>query len=874
MVSSEGSRAPARLRVGAVLGLGAVLVAAPLASAQGKRALPPLPKVATTSSPIALSPDGKTVWVVNPDANNVSVIRTDTNRVIRNISTDRDPRAVAIEPRGKFAYVANPEDNSVTVIQIQNPDPKRFRARRVKDLVTGAEPWNVVASPDGKRVFVSNSGQDTVTVINTATNRIIGSVNIGDSICNDPDRTRHFQPRGLAVTGNSRLLYVTSFFAFTKAGGRQATDTGRAGAVCQVRINTSATAIGGYRAARRVSLEPQLTGFNIDSTGDGVADPTSAFPNQLQSIVIRGNQAYLPNIAASPSGPLRFNVDTQAFVSVIDGVNGGSPSDAGSAKFLNLHLGARNPEAGKDKLFFANVWAVGFAKRGSTENAYVVSAGSDLLVKLKVNRASGKLDFTVDQDTTRYIDLNDPDRAAGGAACRTGKGLVPARAGCSGKNPQGIAINKQGTRAYVFNYVSRNVSVVNLVNDTVLGTIRTQALPPVGTSDETVQVGAEVFFSSRGKFDRPAGATVSTNDRLSSEGWQSCASCHFEGLTDSVVWAFGAGPRKSVPLNATFNPKNPTEQRVLNYSAIFDEVEDFEANIRNVSGPGALATAQTCATAPAPSTGVLDPNHGLLIGDDGNVNVAPCVLNSFALSNTNRRQLTVTLPGSSVQVPALTAMREWVRLAVRTPNSSIPAAPGRPGTPLSQVNDGRNLFVTAGCQSCHSGGKWTISTKNFISPPATADVATELLVAPATPSPGNDPIGTQYLPAFLRDIGSFNIGTIANPLGNNVGAEEKASAALTLVNGNLTSGVPKDALGKDYNADGKGNGYNVPSVLGLLSLPPYYHNGACESLACVVGNVKHRTVNGTRPDGLVNPSDQAKVVAFLESIDATTNPLP
>ena len=36
--------------------------------------------------------------------------------------------------------------------------------------------------------------------------------------------------------------------------------------------------------------------------------------------MIKGNHAYLPNIAASPTGPLRFNVDTQAFVNVIGGV--------------------------------------------------------------------------------------------------------------------------------------------------------------------------------------------------------------------------------------------------------------------------------------------------------------------------------------------------------------------------------------------------------------------------------------------------------------------------------------------------------------------------------------------------------------------------
>src|SRR5205814_6114411 len=182
---------------------------------------------------------------------------------------------------------------------------------------------------------------------------------------------------------------------------------------------------------------------------------------------------------------------------------------------------------------------------------------------------------------------------------------------------------------------SRNLSVVDLTNDSVIAVAASSALPAAGSQGETNLVGAEMFFSSRGNFDAIPG-TNSLRDRLSSEGWQSCSSCHFKGLTDGVIWQFNAGPRKSVPLNATFNPHNRAQQRVLNYSAIFDEVEDFEANIRNVSGPGALA---------APINGnALDPNHGLLIGDNGDLNVAPSAVNAFALANANRDQVTVTLP--------------------------------------------------------------------------------------------------------------------------------------------------------------------------------------------------------------------------------------
>src|SRR5206468_399118 len=326
-----------------------------------------------------------------------------------------------------------------------------------------------------------------------------------------------------------------------------------------------------------------------------------------------------------------------------------------------------------------------FTSQSGAGNAYVVSAASDLLVKLNV-AADGKLSFTVDENTTRFIDLNDPTN--------------PATSGAkAGKNPQGIAITSDGARAYVANFVSRNVSVVDLTTDAVIAVVQTSDLPAPGSAGETNLVGAEMFFSSRGNFDSIPG-TNSLRNRLSALGWQGCASCHFKGLTDGVVWQFNTGPRKSVPLNATFNPHNRAQQRVLNYSAIFDEVEDFEINIRNVSGPGPLAG------------GALDPNHGLLIGDASDLNVAPGALNAFALANANRPQVTVTLPGSANKVPALTALREWVRNAVRTPNSPLPVgwAPGAPAP--ADIAMGRSLFLKAGCASCHGGLNWTVSVKD------------------------------------------------------------------------------------------------------------------------------------------------------------------
>src|SRR6266568_786812 len=408
-------------------------------TAVGVWLIPMLPQLAraqvygrpTYSSTIAISLNDKLIWVVNPADDSVSVIRPDINTRIAKITVGDEPQSVALTPDGQYAYVANAAAGTVTIIQISDPAWGTFCASVVGALTTGAEPWNVVCTPDGKRVFVANSGQDTITVIDTTTRAIIGHVDLRNSVANDPDRSRHFQPRGLSVTADSTKLYVTRFLSFTKFGGRQADDTGKEGLVAVLDINTSSSDISGYVVARTVTLAPQIPGFKFPGLTNPPAPDTLAFPNQLQSIVIRGDQAYLPNIAASPTGPLRFSLDTHAFVSVIDGVYSTSPVDASTNKFLNLHQGARTPEAGKIRHFFANPWDIAFTTQNGAGNAYVVSAGSDLLVKLNVD-STGKLAFTVNDTTTRFIDLNDPTNS-------------PTSGANAGKNPQGIAINSAGT---------------------------------------------------------------------------------------------------------------------------------------------------------------------------------------------------------------------------------------------------------------------------------------------------------------------------------------------------------------------------------------------------------------------------------------------
>ena len=181
-------------------------------------------------------------------------------------------------------------------------------------IITGAEPWNIVISPNGRRVFVANSGQDTITVIDAtrqrqaqaarrrrSARRLIGYVELRGSACS-PDAQPPLPAARPGGDEEQQAAVRDELLLVPAARRRQVDDKGTAGRRLPAQHQHEARSrIRSYRPSARITLLPRDTGFTVDANGDGVPDPTSAFPNQLQSIVIRGNQAYLPNIAASPT---------------------------------------------------------------------------------------------------------------------------------------------------------------------------------------------------------------------------------------------------------------------------------------------------------------------------------------------------------------------------------------------------------------------------------------------------------------------------------------------------------------------------------------------------------------------------------------------
>ena len=81
-------------------------------------ALPPI-KAGDNPDFIAITPDGKTVYVANYvyQRGTVTPIRTATNTALPPIKVGRTPAAIAITPDGKTAYVANFLSGTVTPIR-------------------------------------------------------------------------------------------------------------------------------------------------------------------------------------------------------------------------------------------------------------------------------------------------------------------------------------------------------------------------------------------------------------------------------------------------------------------------------------------------------------------------------------------------------------------------------------------------------------------------------------------------------------------------------------------------------------------------------------------------------------------------------------
>jgi len=148
---------------------------------------------------IAVTPDGSKVYVTNDGSDTVSVIDTATNNVIATVPVGIDPRGVAVTPDGSKVYVTNADWwNNISAIDTV------FAIDTATNTVTanmsvGNKPWGIAVTPDGKKVYVANYGSNTTSVIDTSSNTVIATVSVG------------WGPIGVAVSPDGKKVYVVNY---------------------------------------------------------------------------------------------------------------------------------------------------------------------------------------------------------------------------------------------------------------------------------------------------------------------------------------------------------------------------------------------------------------------------------------------------------------------------------------------------------------------------------------------------------------------------------------------------------------------------------------------------------------------------------------
>jgi len=183
-------------------------------------------EVGTAPAALAMSPDGKFVYVINyengePFTGTMDVIDTNTNVSIAIIPGLSGPFAIAITPNGKYAYITNfgsnnfePFGTTVSVVNLTG----NYIASLIDSIDVGIQPSGIAITPDGRFAYVTNyntlyagenftdltAGQGTVNIIDIKKNKVIAPTIAVDQ-----------SPANIAIAPNGKHAYVTNYTSNT-----------------------------------------------------------------------------------------------------------------------------------------------------------------------------------------------------------------------------------------------------------------------------------------------------------------------------------------------------------------------------------------------------------------------------------------------------------------------------------------------------------------------------------------------------------------------------------------------------------------------------------------------------------------------------------
>ena len=557
-------------------------------------------------------PNDPTRWLPEHGVTPVAAPRNSTTLIVEGSSgADR-------------AWNVNPDNHSVTVTDAAGAV--------VAEIPVGDRPWSLAKAPLANEVFVANKGSATISVINTLSLAVVRTIALPTAS----------QPHGLAFAPAGDVLYV-ALEALARVDKRTpATGALQASAALSGRPRHLAVSVDGSKLYVTNFITPPLPGedgavidmsaggaqlFVVDTGAMSLAQ-TIAFgrsnrppselsgpgmPNYLNAPVLFGSKAYVPSKQDNIDGGtyrgnigMIFDQTVRAVTSVVD-----------------LPSGVEQTGQRIDHDNAGVATGAAFSRRGPV----AVRRARDGPRGRGLRHAAGL-----------------PADAARGRPRAAGRGVHEQRPDALGAQlhgPQRVALRRD-----------EPASRCSAAQAPLLGTVTTVASEQLPAA---VLQGKQLFYDAQ-------------DDRLARDNYISCASCHNDGDGDGRVWdltGFGEGLRNTVDLRGRGGMRNGP----LHWTGNFDEVQDFEGQIRTLSG----------------GTGLL----------------------SNALFNAGTRSQPLGDPkaGLSADLDALAAYVASL--------TSAPASPQRTGGGFSaEAESGRFAFANHTCGICHMGPPFTDSAPN------------------------------------------------------------------------------------------------------------------------------------------------------------------
>jgi len=140
---------------------------------------------------LAVSHDGKFIYVVAEDGNSLLVVNTARNKVTEEIPVGLHPHSVIIDRSGDKAYVSNQWSDNVSVIDLKNEEV-------IDTIKTGGGPAGLALSANEKFLYSVNSFSSDISVIDLSTGEETKRLTAGNN------------PTGIGKSPDGSLLYVTS----------------------------------------------------------------------------------------------------------------------------------------------------------------------------------------------------------------------------------------------------------------------------------------------------------------------------------------------------------------------------------------------------------------------------------------------------------------------------------------------------------------------------------------------------------------------------------------------------------------------------------------------------------------------------------------